>query len=309
MKFYWIDALDEYEIKISEGVKKAFKNIYIPLAREYGFEFEYVDASKICVISSDRDYLLYNGSNILQTDAYAYISYTNANSQMDKTLESIARIAMLNKKWRIVNSTNKGVFFDKDKFYCMSIARDIGVPTLPTAIITPGKAGKTLIPELEKTLGSYPYIIKPKEFLAGIGIFKVENRESLSAAMDIISGSNRDYIAQSFVADASDYRVYTENGRIIACLKRTPARGNYLASISQTGTGQQTEIPDGIREFSVKISEELADGYLCIDWLSNHRQFWFSEIESGGGFTVLPDDIRAKVARSFFCSKKRWDAE
>ena len=305
MKFYWIDALSEYEQTITAGVLKVFDTVYRPYAAKNGFEFEYLDAAKIIPVSAGRDMLLYEGRNVLDDEASVFISYANANPQMEKILESITRMAYASKTWTIANRAGKGIFIDKDKLTGISIARQCGVPTIPTVLIPSGKSSRALAGDIESVLGHYPYIVKPKEMLAGIGIVKVESTESFKSLLDIIGQSSKDYIAQVFIKDICDYRVYTDRGRVIACLQRQPMPGNYLASISRTGKGSSVAAPDPIARLSEKIARELDCDYLCVDWLSSGDKFWFSEIESGGGFSALPPEEKSKVARAFFFSNSK----
>lgn len=109
MKFYWIDALNEYEYSVTEGVIKVFEAVYEPYAKKNGFEFEYLDAAKILPVSSSSDMLLYDGRDVLKNKASVFISYTNASSQVEKILESITRMANESKTWVIANRTGKGI--------------------------------------------------------------------------------------------------------------------------------------------------------------------------------------------------------
>ena len=113
-----------------------------------------------------------------------------------------------------------------------------------------------------------------------------------------------DYLIQPFIADARDYRVYMEGGRYLACLERVAPEKCYLASISQSGKGRAITPPDDIIKMSTQIAEKMTTGYICIDWLVSKGKTWFSEIESGGGFSGLPEKERKVVAKSFFLSKR-----
>ena len=305
MKFYWLDALSEYENTITSGVMRVFDAIYKPYAKENGFEFEYIDAAGIIPVSSDKNMILYEGKDILQNRAAVFISYANAQPQLEKILESVTRIAYQSDTWTIVNCTGKGIFLDKDKFAGISMARELGAPVLPTIVIPSNKKSRALIKDIEAVLGNYPYIVKPKEMLAGIGIIKIDSAESLKSIFDIIGQSARDYIAQPFIGGARDYRVYTDGGKIIACLQRQPADGEYLASISRSGKGSGVTAPENIAALTEKIAEVFGGDYLCVDWLAAGNKFWFSEIESGGGFSALPEPERGRVAKAFFNSNRK----
>lgn len=135
-----------------------------------------------------------------------------------------------------------------------------------------------------------------------MGIMKIESREMLISALDVIHCSTLDYIAQPLIQNAIDYRIYMNGSEIIACLRREPQKGNFLASISQSGKGKTTSLPEPIRSLSIKITEILdSKHYLCIDWItSGDDVFFLSEIEPGGGFSALDESEKLEAAKAFF---------
>lgn len=302
MKFYWFDSLNEFDKSITDGVHRLLETVYAPLANKMGLDFKFIETSELLVCSGEEDKVIHHGLNLLENQAGVYISYTNPSTQIEKMHESLALIADRNTNWKIANKVPKGLFLDKDKLVGIEFARKVGAPVIPTILI-PGKSSyRTLLPVIEEQLGEFPYLIKPKDMLAGLGIVKVESREKLKSTLDIIVQSNKDYLIQPFLEEASDYRVYTNNGAVISCLKRMPSKGDYLASISQSGLGTNTTTPEEIKKHSEDIAKILGGGYICIDWLatSNDSKFYFSEFESGGGFTGLKEPDRSKVATAFF---------
>lgn len=305
MYFYWIDALNEYDKSISDGVMKAFEHTYKPYAKEYGLEFKYIDTNQLIVASLGKeDAIYYHGKNILKEKAKVYISYTNYSHEIDKTQETIVRIADNNKNWEILNCTSKGILIDKDKLYGISLVRNMKIPTIPTVQMPSRKYARSFVSEIEKILGKYPYIIKPKELLGGYGIMKIDSTEMLKSSFDNLGRTQMNYLIQSFISEAKDYRIYMEGGRYLACFERTAPKNCYLASISQSGIGRAITPPDELIKMSSKIAKELTTGYICIDWLAAKGNFWFSEIESGGAFWGLPKKERKLVAKSFFLSKR-----
>ena len=191
MKFYWFDSLKEYDKSIESSVYKLLESVYLPFAKKFGFEFTYIDTSEIIIMSSNEDKIIYRGHNLLEEKASVYISYTNPNSQIEKIHESLAIISDRSINWKIVNKVPKGLFLDKDKIVGIEFARKSKSPVIPTILIPSKSYYRSLIPIIETQLGGYPFLIKPKEMLAGLGIIKVETQEKLRSLLDIITQSDK----------------------------------------------------------------------------------------------------------------------
>jgi len=302
LKFYWIDSYFEYDELIANGVVAELMTKYAPLAERLGIQFQYIDAKDLFVgVANDVPFLKYKDENLLSNHASAYVGIYSPKPAVEHLLESIHRIVLNSPSVRLVNTTGRFQMPDKDKLACQAMAAKLGIPTIPTIHVPHGRNWMSSISDIEKILGGYPMIGKPKELLAGFGVTKIHDRYGLRAFMDNASWSHKTYVLQQHIDIRSDCRVYSAKGNTIAFSMRVPTSGG-LGNISQGATAETNSIPEHVREWVKKIATHLQADYLCVDFLQDGNNFYFSEIEAGGGFGSLPEAERLSVASHFFNS-------
>lgn len=298
MKFYWIDSYAEYDRSLSASVKEKLASSYAPLAKLSGCDFEVVDIKDIEIKFGD-ECVLYNGQNLLEAKNKFYVNICNPSARKEKLLESLYRLLFVSKNAILVNTSSYAMMVDKDKTFAINIAATLGFNTIPTTIIT--EPIDTII-TAQKIIGLYgeKLVIKPKELLAGLGVSFVNTKQELLAFLENTKFNSRDFVVQPLIAVKADHRVVVCNYKAVGCLSRYPKEGSYLANISQGGTSR-TSIPSGeMKEKSEQIANKIGASFLCVDWLEDDEDMYFSEIETAGGFTDLSLEIRDEVARCFF---------
>ena len=296
---YWIEGFQEYDQEMFKSGLIKFAELVEPIAEKHGLKIKYISISELFFGYSEKPCIYYRGEDLLQTEAYVYIPYTNPHPQTERLLHSLSRIAAASPKWTQINDP---AYLDRDKEQAFQLASLIGAKTIPSWLIPHRTTSRTQINLIEKMVGSYPYIVKPTSMLAGIGIVKVDNRDSLCSILDFCAQSPRTYLIQPFIKDASDCRIYLENHRVIACQMRSPPPEGFLSNISQRGTGLAVKIAPEIEAFSIALAKRLTDGYLCIDWLITKKGAYLSEIDFSGMFFGLPEPERTDVIHAFFRS-------
>ena len=108
---------------------------------------------------------------------------------------------------------------------------------------------------------------------------------------------------QQFVDIRADVRIFCAEGRVLCGMWRIPAQKDGLGNLFQGARAEtRSDIPSGLASVCVKIAKHLDASYLCIDFLYDGQTFYFSEIETGGGFASLDDVHRLRVAQMFFGS-------
>jgi len=127
------------------------------------------------------------------------------------------------------------------------------------------------------------------------------SKGELRAAVDITAQSGQTYLVQRFLPNDGDLRVYIIDRRIVAAQLRRPQPGHYLANISQDGIGMLESASDEVADLSLRIVEDLAADYLCVDWLHTADRPVFMEWGTAlCGFSGLPEPHCDRVADAFF---------
>ncbi|MCH9628174.1 MAG: ATP-grasp domain-containing protein [Gammaproteobacteria bacterium] len=297
--FYWIDGFHDYDRALFKGWFDKFNAHVAPIAHEYGLNMTYLNIVDLFFGYTDQPHVYFEGEDLLEHKAYAYIPYTNPHPQTEQILHSLARIVTCAQNWKLINQP---LHLDRNKEHAYHLASLVGAKTIPSWLVPEKTMGRAHLAFMEKQIGPYPYILKPTSMLAGLGVMKVESREMLCSLLDHCAQSARTYLIQPFLKGAADCRVYLENHEVIACQKRIPPEGGYLANISQSGRGEAVQVNAKMEAFSVQLAKQLTPGYLCIDWLVTDEEIYFSEIDFAGLFLGLPEPERSHVIHAFFRS-------
>ncbi|MGZ3768267.1 MAG: ATP-grasp domain-containing protein [Bdellovibrio sp.] len=301
MNVYWIDSYQEYDPELVESVMNLFKNSYQPLLNELNLNFQVID---IKALKFDDNHIIYDGKNILAEKAIAYINCTNPSIETEKLQKRLYDIAIKSKILSVLNYVSQSPLVDKNKLTIINLADELGIPTIPTIDLQNQKAIQKLTSEISNQFG-YPVIIKPIDMFGGIAVHMVNNAEQLISILEIISFSQRNFIAQKKFQIKSDCRLYIADFKFIACLKRTPKDSSSLGNIAKGATASVFLPPQSVIESSIKIARKIKASFLCVDWFEiENGDFVFSEIETAGGFVQLSPNERLQVARKLF----RWKA-
>ncbi len=297
--FYWIEGFHDYDRALFKGGLDKFKDIVEPIAEEHGLKITYLNVADLFFGYTAQPHVYFQGEDLLLHKACAYIPYTNPHPQTEQILHSLARIVTSAKNWKLINQP---LHLDRNKENAYHLASLIGAKTIPSWLVPERTMGRSHLTVMEAQIGPYPYILKPTSMLAGMGIMKIESREMLCSLLDHCAQSSRTYIIQPFLKGAADYRVYLENHEVIACQKRVPPKGGYLANISQSGSSTAVRVDSKMENLSIQLAKQLTQGYICIDWLVTDEEIFLSEIDFAGLFLGLPEPERTRVIHAFFRS-------
>lgn len=298
MNFFWIDSYAEYDRTLTASVKEKLDLSYAPLAKMSGCDFHVVDINDLD-IRFGEDRVLYNGHNLLKDKNKFYVNVCNPCSRKEKLLESLYRLLFVSENAILINNTSYAMMIDKDKTFAINIAKLLGFQTIPTTIISKPIDTIVTAQEICSRHGDR-LVIKPKELLAGLGVSFFNSKQELLAFLENTKYHSRDFVVQPLIEVKADHRVLVCNYDAVACLSRFPQKGSYLANISQGGTSQ-TSIPSGTLKLkSEQIAKKIGASFLCVDWLEDDTNIYFSEIETAGGFTDLSHDLKLEVAKCFF---------
>lgn len=298
MKFFWIDSYAEYDRTLSLSVREKLSLSYAPLAKMSGCDFEVVDIKDLD-IRFGENCVLFQGQNLLKTKNKFYVNVCNPSARKEKLLESLYRLLYVAENAILINTSMYAMMIDKDKTLAINIANVLGFKTIPTTIIN--EPVDTIV-TAQKLIAQYgeKLVVKPKELLAGLGVSFVNTKQELLAFLENTKYNSRDFIVQPLIEVKADHRVMVCNYEALACLSRFPQKGSYLANISQGGTSNSS-IPTGeIKRKSEMIAKKIGANFLCVDWLEDEANTYFSEIETAGGFTDLSYDLKLEVAKCFF---------
>lgn len=96
------------------------------------------------------------------------------------------------------------------------------------------------------------------------------------------------YMAQEYVAEAAagDVRVFIVGGKVVASMRRVPARGEYRANLSRGGTGSVYDLSAEEERLCLKAVEVCGLDFAGVDFVPTDGGPVFIEVNSRPGYKI-----------------------
>lgn len=194
----------------------------------------------------------------------------------------------------VVNSAS-AIATARHKFRSLRVLAQHGLPVPPS--LTVGSA--TFLDDAVPEIGDYPFILKPFYGTHGIGVMLLDTPTSLSSAVETMCDLHRDYIIQSFIAEAAgvDIRVLVVGGKPIAAMKRSAVPGEFRANIHQGANGEAIKLSDEYRRLATEAANVLKLGIAGVDILETKNGPVILEVNPSPGFEELASVTKIDIAK------------
>ena len=194
----------------------------------------------------------------------------------------------------VVNSAS-AIAAARHKFRSLRVLAQHGLPVPPS--LTVGSA--TFLDDAVPEIGDYPFILKPFYGTHGIGVMLLDTPTSLSSAVETMCDLHRDYIIQSFIAEAAgvDIRVLVVGGKPIAAMKRSAVPGEFRANIHQGANGEAIKLSDEYRHLATEAANVLKLGIAGVDILETKNGPVILEVNPSPGFEELASVTKINIAK------------
>jgi gamma-F420-2:alpha-L-glutamate ligase len=186
-----------------------------------------------------------------------------------------------------------------DKLHSHQILAEKGLPT-PTTMLAKFPVDIDLV---EEHIG-FPVVVKTLLGVNGSGVFLIENRDAFLDLMNLIGETNPNIqlIFQKFVAASKgrDLRVFIVNGKVIACMERRAAEGDFKANYSQGGSVHEFHIDEEAKAISIETANALDIQVAGIDLLFTDNGYTICEANTFPGFKGLETACSVNVPFEIF---------
>lgn len=183
---------------------------------------------------------------------------------------------------QVINSSNS-IETVKDKLYTQQILAQSGLP-VPKTMLAKIPIN---IDVIEKQLG-FPVVVKTLSGAKGVGVYLCETPAHLKHLMDFIEATDSkiNIILQEFIATSHgrDLRVFVVGGRVVACMQRSSADGDFRANYSRGGNAVAHPISPEIEWLALEATRILDLDIAGVDLLFDHNHFKICEVNSSPGF-------------------------
>ena len=183
----------------------------------------------------------------------------------------------------------------RHKFRSLRILAQHGLPVPPS--LTVGSA--TFLEDAVPEIGDYPFILKPFYGTHGIGVMLLDTPTSLNSAVETMCELHRDYIIQSFIAEAAgvDIRILVVGGNVIAAMKRSAVPGEFRANIHQGANGEAITLTDQYNRIATDAAAALELDIAGVDLLQTKNGPVILEVNPSPGFEELQSVTGIDIAK------------
>ncbi|MFE7097365.1 ATP-grasp domain-containing protein [Streptomyces erythrochromogenes] len=297
----WIYHSEDYDPYEVARFEQSITTRYSALARPHGLDFRVISATELVPSCVGRPVLRYRGADLLSQKQCYIVEDMSTDPQGAQALRAVYRTIAASDSVLLNRSFNGPDYLERDKLALIQYAAALGVPTIDTVGVPPGRYARRAIDEARLALGSGPLVIKPRELSGGTGVLRTESDQQLAAAVDIVAQTGAGYVIQPYLVHHGDMRVYVADGQVVCSLTRRPRKDGYLASVSQGGSIEVNKDHDLVAEHCERIARSLNAEWMCIDWLMTDSGPILNEWSTAhGGFTMMPEPERTQVANAFF---------
>ena len=195
-----------------------------------------------------------------------------------------------------VVNTAEAIAAARNKFSSLRILAQHGLPIPPS--LTVGSA--TYLQDSAKDIGDYPYIIKPFYGTHGIGVMLLDTPTSLTSTVEAMCDLHRDYIIQSFIAEAAgvDIRILVVGGNVVAAMKRSAVSGEFRANIHQGANGAKIKLTDEYKDIAIAAANALQLDIAGVDLMQTKNGPVILEVNQSPGFEELEAVSGVDIAKT-----------
>lgn len=182
----------------------------------------------------------------------------------------------------------------RDKLRSLQIlARDgVGLP------ITAFANDTTRTDDVIDIVGGAPTVIKLLEGTQGIGVVLSETHNSAKSVIEAFHGADIAILVQEFIKEAEgrDLRVFVIDGRAIASIQRSGAKGDFRSNLHRGGQAEKITITRQERTAAVKAARSMGLNVCGVDMLQSKRGPLVVEVNSSPGLEGIEKATGVDVA-------------
>lgn len=127
---------------------------------------------------------------------------------------------------------------------CSLIHEKAGLPIIPTIF---GLPEKKQIDNYLKKIGEFPIIIKALGRMHGVGVMKIDSKESFVSIVDFLRKQEGDFIIRKFISHTEQARIVVLGNKVIS------SHANLAGSDFRTNAGDQKTRERELKEYSNEV--------------------------------------------------------
>lgn len=257
-------------------------------AQERGHDVEIVDYSRCYMnITSHKPQVLLAGEALTFDAVVPRIgaSLTFYGTAVVRQFEMMG-VFSANESQAIVRSR------DKLRALQLLAAEGIGLPVTGFARSTKDIDG------LIRVVGDAPVIIKLLEGTQGVGVVLAETHKAAESVITAFRQLDANILVQEFIkeAEGSDIRAFVVDGKVVASMMRTAAKGEFRSNLHRGGTATPIKLTPEERSTAVRSAKLLGLKVAGVDMLRSNHGPVIMEVNSSPGLEGIETSTGKDVA-------------
>ncbi len=210
-------------------------------------------------LPSDADFLIYRGRDFEKSQRFEQQGIVIVNRS------EVTRIA-------------------NDKYQTFQLATMLGIPAIPTHVLTSSDQVRT-----------YPVVLKTADGHGGTDVHLCNDAAEVDEIRTIYA--NIQLLVQPYIEnDGSDIRLYVIGEEVVGAVRRR-GTDSFKANVALGGTAQRFDAPTPLRDFAQRIAKGLKSDYVGVDFIQRNDGVWLlNEIEDPVGARALYETSELNVA-------------
>jgi len=192
-----------------------------------------------------------------------------------------------------------GIGRSRDKLRSLQLlARDgIGLPVTAFAH-DPEQSGAVL-----DIVGGAPAVIKLLEGTQGIGVVLADTARSAKSVIEAFRSANVNILVQEFIKEAggTDIRALVIDGKVVAAMMRTGAKGEFRSNLHRGGSAESIKITSEERSTAVRAAKAMGLNVCGVDMLRANHGSVVMEVNSSPGLEGVEKatgiDVASKIIK------------
>lgn len=160
----------------------------------------------------------------------------------------------------------------------------------------------TNIPDLIKTVGGAPLVVKLLEGTHGIGVVLAENNKNAESMIEAFMGLKANILVQEFVKEANgaDIRCFIVGDKVVAAMKRQGAEGEFRSNLHRGGSAELIKLSKDERATAVAAAKVIGLGVCGVDILQSKSGPVVMEVNSTPGLKGIESATNKDVAELIY---------
>lgn len=126
-------------------------------------------------------------------------------------------------------------------------------------------------------VGGYPVIIKSMGGSHGVGVMRLDSRESLISVVDHLNSRGEHYIMRAYIDTDRSIRLTVLGDRVIDSIAYQVKQGDFRSNVSNP-TVTPIDTPDDMRETAVAAVAAMGYAFGGVDVLTDETGFYITEV-------------------------------